>query len=156
MKFRQLFLNLALLAIALLLWLVGFLYLIQVLTGPKLQHPVVIACLGVTVLGTVILGTQIMYFLHRMLTLIANHQAFSTTSIVLVKKIRRDIGIVSLCFIFAMPFFFTVAQLDDAPGVVLLGFATVCAPFAVYILSQIIEDLFTSALNLQKDHDLTI
>nr|WP_283777552.1 DUF2975 domain-containing protein [Loigolactobacillus coryniformis] len=94
--------------------------------------------------------------MHKILQLIINHHAFSQGAITLVKRVRRNIGIISLCFIFALPFFFTAAQADDAPGVVLLGFAVVCTPFAIYILSQIIEDLFISAFNLQKDHDLTV
>lgn len=156
MKFRRTILDLALLFITGVIWLMGFLYVIQVSTSRQLEHPIVISLLGITMLGTVIFGTQIMYFLHRMLALIANHKAFLLASINLVKKIRRDIGCISLCFLFAMPFFVTAADADDAPGVVLLGAAVVCALFAIYVLSQIIEDLFVSAFHLQKDHDLTV
>lgn len=156
MKFRRTILDLALLFITGVIWLVGFLYLIQIFTAKSLGHPVVISFLGITILGTVIFGTQIMFFLHRMLRLIIDHQAFSQKSIKLVKKIRRNIGFISVCFIFAMPFFITIANIENAPGVGLMGFALICVPFAVYILSQIIEDLFISAFNLQKDHDLTV
>lgn len=156
LKFRRMILNLALLFITGFLWLIGFFYILQVTTSEHLEYPLVVGLLGITVGGTVICGTQIMYFLHKILQLIINHHAFSQGAITLVKRVRRNIGIISLCFIFALPFFFTAAQADDAPGVVLLGFAVVCTPFAIYILSQIIEDLFISAFNLQKDHDLTV
>lgn len=156
LKFRHVVLDLALLFITGFLWLIGFFYILQVTTSEHIQHPIVIGLLGITVGGTIIWRTQIMYFLHKIRQLIIKQQAFSQSAITLVKKVRRNIGIISLCFIFMLPFFFTAAQADDAPGLVLLGFAVVCTPFAIYILSQIIEDLFVSAFNLQKDHDLTV
>lgn len=156
MKFRRVFLDLALLFITGFLWLVGFLYLVQLFSSKQLEHPMVISLLGIAVFGTVIFGTQIMYFLHQILHLIVNYQSFSQASVTLIRKVRRNIGFVSISFLFSMPFFVTIANSDDAPGVILLGFAIICVPFAIYIFSQIIEELFESALNLQTDHDLTV
>ncbi|MGO2832323.1 MAG: DUF2975 domain-containing protein [Latilactobacillus curvatus] len=49
-----------------------------------------------------------------------------------------------------------MTQLEDAPGLMLLGLGLVFIPFAILILMQIVEDLFKSAIAFQSEVDLTV
>ena len=48
-----------------------------------------------------------------------------------------------------------VADLDDAPGLMLVGIAVVFIPFAVYINKRA-GKLLEHAILLKTDHDLTV
>ncbi|MCZ1935655.1 DUF2975 domain-containing protein, partial [Enterococcus faecium] len=54
------------------------------------------------------------------------------------------------------PKFMKVADLDDAPGLMLVGIAVVFIPFAVYTLTSVLEKLLEHAILLKTDHDLTV
>ncbi len=49
-----------------------------------------------------------------------------------------------------------MADLDDAPGLMLVGIAVVFIPFAVYTLTSVLENLLEHAILLKTDHDLTV
>lgn len=54
-----------------------------------------------------------------------------------------------------LPKFMKVADLDDAPGLMLVGIAVVFIPFAVYINKRA-GKLLEHAILLKTDHDLTV
>lgn len=49
-----------------------------------------------------------------------------------------------------------VADLDDAPGLMLVGIAVVFIPFAVYTLTSVLEKLLEHEILLKTDNDLTV
>ncbi|MCS5464277.1 DUF2975 domain-containing protein [Enterococcus lactis] len=72
------------------------------------------------------------------------------------KKIERTILIIGFAFFGLLPKFLKVADLDDAPGLMLVGIAVVFIPFAVYTLTSVLENLLEHAILLKTDHDLTV
>ncbi|WP_333780852.1 DUF2975 domain-containing protein [Latilactobacillus curvatus] len=91
-----------------------------------------------------------------MLRLIEHHQVFLPQTLRYVSAIRKAILVASLTALFALPFFYRITQLEDAPGLMLLGLGLIFIPFAILILMQIVEDLFKSAIALQSEVDLTV
>ena len=106
--------------------------------------------------AALLLGIIIAYFLLRLLKQIEENQAFSNQSLDILKKIERTILIIGFAFFGLLPKFLKVADLDDAPGLMLVGIAVVFIPFAVYTLTSVLENLLEHAILLKTDHDLTV
>ena len=102
-----------------------------------------------------LLGIIIAYFLLRLLKQIEENQAFSNQSLVILKNRTNDFDYWLRLF-GLLPKFLKVADLDDAPGLMLVGIAVVFIPFAVYTLTSVLENLLEHAILLKTDHDLTV
>ncbi len=55
-----------------------------------------------------------------------------------------------------MPLFYIVAEIDDAPGVILVGMIFVFAPLTVTVFAAILKKLLKNAIDLKNDNELTI
>ena len=86
---------------------------------------------------------------------IEENQAFSNQSLVILKNRTNDFDYWLRLF-GLLPKFLKVADLDDAPGLMLVGIAVVFIPFAVYTLTSVLENLLEHAILLKTDHDLTV
>lgn len=155
MKLKTLFFKAALLFFALVVTFFIFLMGIQVSTSTSAIKPTFGLFLVAVGLASLCVYRGL-FFLNKAVDLIGADQPFSTAILPLVKKIRRSLLWLgcSLCGI--LPFFYEGVQLEDAPGLMLIGLAIVLTPFAVFVFSQIVEELFKKAIELKQEQDLTI
>ena len=91
----------------------------------------------------------------RLLGYIDSNKAFSELSLKSIQKIRSCAAI-SIIYLFAMPLFYIVAEIDDAPGVILVGMIFVFAPLTAAVFAAILKKLLKNAIDLKNDNELTI
>ncbi len=149
-------LRMALLGIAAVFGLLSLLVTIQIVTTKHLEYPATIWMLAIAVYGVTASIWFALIKLAQILRLIEHHQVFLPQTLRYVSAIRKAILVASLTALFDLPFFYRITQLEDAPGLMLLGLGLVFIPFAILILMQIVEDLFKSAIAFQSEVDLTV
>ena len=92
----------------------------------------------------------------RLLGYIDSNKAFSELSLKSIQKIRSCAAAISIIYLFAMPLFYIVAEIDDAPGVILVGMIFVFAPLTVTVFAAILKKLLKNAIDVKNDNELTI
>ncbi len=97
-----------------------------------------------------------LYQAMKLLDYIDANKAFSLLSIGALNIIKYCALIISVLFLAGMPYVFHVADKDDAPGVVLLGFVIIGASFVVATFAAVLQKLLQNAADLQSENDLTV
>lgn len=152
---KTLMLSLTLLIIAVILLLFGFLMAVQLFTSEGEVYAVVYMAVAVVWID-MILGLFIVYALNKLLTLIDTNEIFSDRTLTIMNRIQKLTLSIAVVTIGLMPFFFTIAQLDDAPGLVLFGAGIVFIPFSIYILVAVLKETLSKAVSIKQENELTI
>lgn len=97
-----------------------------------------------------------LYQAFKLLNLIDKNKAFSPSSLNTLKNIKYSAFAISGLYASGMPYIFYVADLDDAPGVVLIGLVIVGASFVVGTFAAVLQKLIQNALDLKEENDLTV
>ena len=92
----------------------------------------------------------------RLLRLIDTGKAFTFHSVTALKRIAFSALTISIIFIAAMPFFYTWADNDDAPGLVIISMFLVVAPFVIAVFAALLQRLFQEAIDIKSENDLTV
>lgn len=105
--------------------------------------------------------SAIPYFLtlfqgYRLLTFIDVNQAFSERSVESLKMIKICSAVISGIYVLGLPLFYIVAELDDAPGVILVGMIFVGAPLIIAVFAAVLQKLLKSAIDMKREQELTI
>lgn len=93
---------------------------------------------------------------YKLLNLIAKNKAFSEKSVNILKSIKFCAVAISGLFFAGMPFIFYVADLDDAPGVVLIGLIIIFASFVIATFAAVLQKLIQNAVDIKEENDLTV
>lgn len=84
-------------------------------------------------------------------------KAFSDLSVKALGIIMRcAVAVFIVCTAGGLPFFYTVAQLQDAPGLMLIGMAIAGAAFVIAVFASVLTRLLQEAIAMKKENDLTI
>ena len=110
---------------------------------------------------TVIYLTVIPFYLAlvqalKLLSLIDAGQAFSELSVQAIRRIKRYAGMIAGLYVLGLPLFYIAGEVDDAPGVILIGLFLVVAPAVVAVFAAVLNKLLSQAIELKTDQDLTI
>lgn len=97
-----------------------------------------------------------LYQAIKLLNLIDKNVAFSESSVKSLKIIKYSAFTISGLYLGAMPFFYLFGELDDAPGVILIGFMFFFAPLVIAFFTTVLEKLLKQAIDIKEDNDLTI
>lgn len=92
----------------------------------------------------------------KLLQYIDKNNAFSQSSITALRTIKFSAIAMSALYWIAMPMVGTFAQLDDAPGVVLIGAVLASSPLVVATFAAVLQKLVQNALDLKTENDLTV
>ena len=152
---KTLVLRITLLITAAVLILFGFLMGVQLFTSESDVFTVVYIAVGV-IWFDIILGLFIVYALNKLLTLIDRNEIFSDKTLVIMSRIQKLTLGIAVATIGLMPFFFTIAQLDDAPGLVLFGAGIVFIPCAIHVLVVVMKETLSKAVSIKQENELTI
>lgn len=152
---KTIVLRLTLLIIAAIMLLFGFLMGVQLFTSEGDVFAVVYIAV-IVIWIDMILGLFIVYALNKLLKLIDTNDIFSDRTLNIMKQIQRLTLAIAVATIGIMPFFFTVGQLDDAPGFVLIGAGFVFIPFSIYVLVAVLREILSKAVSIKEENELTI
>lgn len=152
---KTLVLRITLLITAAILILFGFLMGIQLFTSEGEVYAVVYIAVAVVWID-MILGLFIVYALNKLLTLIDRDEIFSSHTLTIMNRVQKLTLSIAIVTIGLMPFFFTLAELDDAPGLVLFGAGIVFIPFAIHVLVVVLKETLSKAVSIKQENELTI
>ena len=128
-------------------------------TGAPQEWPQITSVLYPGLIGIAATIVPFLYALYQALKLlwyIDKNEAFSDASVQALKLIKYCAVAMSALYAMALPLVFVVAQLDDAPGLVLFGTAFACAPLVVATFAAVLQKLVQSAVEMKSEHDLTV
>ncbi|CAM2810934.1 DUF2975 domain-containing protein [Salinicoccus roseus] len=114
-------------------------------------YPIVIG-----VLLTVIPFIFALYQSFKLLNYIDGKKAFSDLSVKALKKIKFAAFSISLIYAIILPFIYIVAEIDDAPGIILMGMVPIFAALVVGVFAAVLQKLLNEAINIKSENDLTV
>lgn len=97
-----------------------------------------------------------LYQAFRLLNYIDKNKAFSELSVKALKNIKNCATTISILYVASMPLFYIVGEVDDAPGVILIGMIFVFAPMVIAVFAATLQKLLKNAIDIKNDNDLTI
>ncbi len=92
----------------------------------------------------------------KLLNYIDKNKAYSALSVTALKKIKYCAFIISTLYAAGMPYIFTVADRDDAPGVVLIALIFVIGSFVIGTAAAVFQNLFQNAIDIKSENELTV
>ncbi len=152
-----LFLKLAVLFIGLpiiALCIFGLIWLISNPANPdydQVLYPIIIGIYISTIPFFIAL-----YQAFKLLSYIDKNQAFSDLSVKALKKIKFCALIISGLYVVILPFVFGLAQIDDAPGLVLVGMVPIFASLVIAVFAAVLQRLLQDAIEIKKENDLIV
>jgi len=126
--------------------IIGLISLIQEPVNPiygYILYPILIAIY----LSTILIYLAF-YQAWRFISMIEKNQIFNLTSIAYLKKIKIYGLIFSAIYIIALPFFYLLANADDAPGVIFFGMTPLVGGFIVYLFSEMFEKIIRKGISI--------
>ncbi len=92
----------------------------------------------------------------KLLNLIDKNKAFTQAAVNTLKNIKYCGLSISGLYLAGIPYIFYVADQDDAPGLVALGFVIIGASFVIAIAASLFAKLFQNAVDIKSENDLTV
>lgn len=92
----------------------------------------------------------------RLLGYIDKNKAFSELSVKALKRIAYCGVAIGVVYAASLPFFYTWAQEDDAPGLVVIGMVLVGASLTVAVFAGVLQRLLKNAIAIKSENDLTV
>jgi hypothetical protein len=92
----------------------------------------------------------------KLLSYIDKNQAFSELSVKALKNIKICAISISVLYAIILPFVFMVADLDDAPGLVIVGMVPVFASMVIAVFAAVLQRLLQDAIDIKSENDLTV
>lgn len=97
-----------------------------------------------------------LYQAFRLLVYIDKNNAFSELSVRALKNIKKCAITISTLYLFVMPFFYLIAEEDDAPGIILIGLIIIFASAVVAVFAAVLQKLLKKAIEIKSENDLTV
>lgn len=92
----------------------------------------------------------------RILQLIDRKQAFSNFTVHALSRIKFSGLAISVIYALLMPFFFIMAEYDDAPGIILVGLILIFAAFVIAAFAALLQRILREAILIKSENDLTV
>jgi|BioPla2DNA2_1021312.scaffolds.fasta_scaffold23768_3 hypothetical protein len=84
-------------------------------------------------------------------------RAFSEASVKALRIITRSaFADFLVCTLGGLPFFYVLAEIEDAPGLILIGMAIAGVAFVIFVFASVLNRLLQEALAIKSENDLTI
>lgn len=106
-------------------------------------------------------GTSLPFFIAlyqilKLLSYIDHNKAFSEASIKALRVIKYCGVLISAPYAVALPYLYRLAQLDDAPGVMLMGLIFSFAPLLIALIAGILQKVLQNAIAIKSENELTV
>jgi len=97
-----------------------------------------------------------LYQAFKLLSYIDKNQAFSELSVKALQKIKFCAMTISGLYVLILPFVFLVAELDDAPGLVIIGMVPIFASMVIAVFAAVLQRLLQEAIDIKSENDLMV
>lgn len=97
-----------------------------------------------------------LYQALRLLSYIDKNKAFSQISVRALKNIKYCAITISILFVAGMPIFYLMAEVDDAPGIILIGMVIIFASVVIAVFAAVLQKLLKEAIDIKAENDLTV
>ncbi|WP_057915526.1 DUF2975 domain-containing protein [Peribacillus muralis] len=97
-----------------------------------------------------------LYQALKLLSYIDKNKAFSGLSVMALKKIKYCAMTISSLYVVGMPFFYFMAELDDAPGIIVIGLVIIFASMVIAVFAAVLQRLLKNAIDIKSENDLTV
>ncbi|GEL77158.1 hypothetical protein TMU01_13930 [Tenuibacillus multivorans] len=97
-----------------------------------------------------------LYQAFKLLSYIDKNQAFSELSVKALKKIKFCAITISGLYILMMPFVYLIAELDDAPGLIIIGMIPIFASTVIAVFAAVLKKLLQEAIDIKSENDLIV
>jgi hypothetical protein len=97
-----------------------------------------------------------LYQAYKLLGYIDKNNAFSELSVKVLKNIRNCAITISGIYVIGMPFFYLVAEKDDAPGIIVIGMVVIFASVVIAVFAAMLQKLLKEAIDIKSENDLTV
>ena len=64
--------------------------------------------------------------------------------------------IISGLYVVILPFVYIVAELDDAPGLIIVGMVPIFASMVIAVFAAVLQRLLQEAIDIKSENDLTV
>lgn len=116
-----------------------------------LQYPFLI---GLYVTGIAFFAA--LYQTLRLLSYIDKNEAFSDLSVMALKNIKYCAITISALFVVFMPLIYLMAEVDDAPGMILIGMVIIFGSVVIAVFAAVLQKLLKNAIDIKSENDLTV
>ncbi|KAB0442373.1 DUF2975 domain-containing protein [Lysinibacillus fusiformis] len=121
------------------------------------QHsPVLTMAALLGVYATAIAYFVALYTTIKLLSYIDQNIAFSELSVKALIKIKYCAIVISSVYVVGMPLIYYAAEVDDAPGLILIGMVIIGASFVVAVFAAVLQKLLKNAIDIKSENDLTV
>lgn len=97
-----------------------------------------------------------LYEAFKLLSYIDKNEAFSELSVKALQKIKFCAMTISVLYVIILPFVYIVAELDDAPGLIIFGMVPVFAALVIAVFAAVLQRLLQEAIHIKSENDLTV
>ncbi|MFC4023673.1 DUF2975 domain-containing protein [Oceanobacillus longus] len=97
-----------------------------------------------------------LYQAFKLLSYIDKNQAFSPLSVKALKKIKLCAMTICGLYVVILPFVFLVAELDNAPGLIIVGMVPAFASLVIAVFAAVLQRLLKEAIDIKSENDLII
>lgn len=97
-----------------------------------------------------------LYQAFKLLSYIDKNKAFSQISVGALKKIKYCAITISILYVFGMPLFYLIAEMDDAPGIIVIGMVIIFASMVIAVFAAVLQRLLQEAITIKSENDLTV
>lgn len=97
-----------------------------------------------------------LYQAIRLLSYIDKNDAFSELSVKALKNIKYCATTITILYVAGMPLFYLMGEIDDAPGVIVIGMMFIFAPLVIAVFAAVLQKLLKNAIDIKSENDLTV
>ena len=97
-----------------------------------------------------------LYQAFKLLSYIDKNKAFSELSVKALKNIKYCAITISILYVVGMPLFYLMAEVDDAPGIILIGLVIIFASMVIAVFAAVLQKLLQEAIDIKSENDLTV
>ncbi|MGR9050602.1 DUF2975 domain-containing protein [Halobacillus faecis] len=97
-----------------------------------------------------------LYQAFKLLNYIDRNQAFSDLSVKALRVVKFCAITISVLYVILLPVIYTVAEIDDAPGLIMIGMVIIFASTVIAVFAAVLERLLQEAITIKSENDLTV
>lgn len=92
----------------------------------------------------------------KLLRYIDSGTAFSQQSVLALDRIKKCALAIVALYVIAYPFVFKAADMDDAPGIVLVWAGIIGGPMVIAVFAALLQTLLRNIIDIKSENDLTV
>lgn len=97
-----------------------------------------------------------LYQALKLLSFIDKNKAFSELSVRALKNIKYSAITISILYVLSMPVYYLIAEIDDAPGIILMGLVVIFASMVISVFAAVLQKLLQEAIDIKSENDLIV